>query len=128
MRNAPCWFSCATAIVCLATSAPAQSVTTAFSYNGMLRSGGSPANGSFDIEFRLYNAASGGSQIGAPVTLLGQDVEDGLIAAELSFGAAFSDGGQRWLQVGVRPAGGPSTCRPLSGTGSFFSRRPLRSN
>jgi hypothetical protein len=33
--------------------------TTAFTHQGRLNNGGSPANGSYDLTFALFNAASG---------------------------------------------------------------------
>ena len=37
---------------------------TAFTYQGRLNDGGAPANGSYDLQFILYNAGVGGSQQG----------------------------------------------------------------
>lgn len=45
--------------------------TTGFSYQGSLKNAGAPANGNHDFEFRLWNSASGGAQIGTTVTLNG---------------------------------------------------------
>jgi hypothetical protein len=42
--------------------------TTAFTYQGQLRDGGTNANGAYTLVFKLYDAASGGNQIGAAVT------------------------------------------------------------
>ena len=43
---------------------------TAFTYQGQLNSGGSPANGFYDFQFSLSNAPSGGSQVGGTVPAL----------------------------------------------------------
>ena len=43
--------------------------TTAFSYQGKLPNSVTPATGSFEMEFRLFDAAAGGNQIGATVSL-----------------------------------------------------------
>jgi hypothetical protein len=40
-------------------SVPAQG--TAFTYQGALKSGGSPANGNYDLEFSLFDAATSGA-------------------------------------------------------------------
>jgi len=37
---------------------------TAFNYQGRLDADGAPANGSFDLRFAIYDAASGGNQWG----------------------------------------------------------------
>jgi hypothetical protein len=47
-----------------APDAPAGPLSSAFTYQGSLRSGGAPANGAFDFRFALYDAEIGGSQVG----------------------------------------------------------------
>src|SRR2546428_12533160 len=39
--------------------------TSAFTYQGRLTDGGTPANGNYDLQFTLWDSASGGSQIGS---------------------------------------------------------------
>lgn len=88
----------------LAFSASAQTlVGTAFTYQGRLTDGGGAANGSYDLQFKLFDAAAGGSQVGATVTLADQAVTDGLFTVELDFGNTAFQGAARWLQVEVRP-------------------------
>jgi chromosome segregation ATPase len=53
---------------CLAATAQAAPLGTAFTYQGRLTEGGSPANGSYDLRCALFDAASAGNQIGAAVT------------------------------------------------------------
>jgi hypothetical protein len=84
----------------------AQALTPAFTYQGELRSAGSPANASFDMEFRLYGAEAGGSQIGPLVTRLAVPVANGLFSVPLDFGAAQFAGDRQWLEISIRPAGG----------------------
>lgn len=76
-----------------------------FTYQGELRNGGSAAQGQHDFEFRLYDAASGGSQIGITVTRLAVGVSDGLFSTELDFGPAQFAGDAQWLEIRLRPAG-----------------------
>src|SRR5262245_14224274 len=40
-----------------------------FTYQGQLRSGGNPANGTFSMAFRLYDALTGGAQLGPTLTM-----------------------------------------------------------
>ena len=42
------------------TAAP---MGTAFTYQGRFNSGGSPANGAYDFEFKLFDAATAGTQV-----------------------------------------------------------------
>ena len=44
------------------------SQTTEFVYQGQLQNASAPANGSYDFEFLLFDAVSGGSQIGPTLT------------------------------------------------------------
>lgn len=85
-----------------AVTALAQS--TAFSYQGKLRDGGMPANSLYDMEFRLFDAESGGSQVGSTNSKPGVSVLDGVFTVNVDFGAAFP-GADRWLEIAVSPAG-----------------------
>lgn len=80
----------------------AQAQTTAFAYQGKLSNAGSPANGSFDLQFKLFDA--GGAQVGATFTDPNVTVTNGAFTVQLDFGAVF-DGSARYLEIGVRPAG-----------------------
>jgi hypothetical protein len=73
---------------------------SAISYQGRLDAGGQAFNGSVDLDFELYDAASGGSAMGAPVTINGVAVQQGLFQVELDFGAQAWELG-RWLQITV---------------------------
>jgi hypothetical protein len=88
--------------------AAAQAVTSAFTYQGELRAGGNPANANFDMEFRLFNAATGGTQIGPVVTRLNVPAVNGLFNVQLDFGASQFAGDRQWLEVRIRPAGSGS--------------------
>lgn len=95
-------------VVVAAPPAIAQAVTPAFTYQGELRTGGSAANASFDMEFRLYNADAGGSQVGAPVTRTNVAAVNGLFAVQLDFGPSQFAGDRQWLEVRIKPAGSGS--------------------
>jgi hypothetical protein len=110
------------------TSAQA-SLGTQFTYQGDLKDGGAPANGTYDFEFELYDAEEDGAQVGATVPRADVDVEDGLFTVALDFGEVF-DGTSLWLEVGVRPGdsgGGYTTLeprQPLSGSPYALGLRP----
>jgi hypothetical protein len=73
---------------------------TAFTYQGRLRQNGTPVNGNVNLEFRLFNAAAGGSQISFTIPQNNVAVSDGLFVTQLDFGAAFQ-GQPLWLQITV---------------------------
>ncbi len=77
---------------------------TVFTYQGKLTSGESPASGIYDLRFALYDAAAGGTQVGATVTSSAMSMTDGCFTAPLDFGNVF-DGNARWLEISVRPSG-----------------------
>lgn len=81
----------------------AQAVDTSFTYQGVLQDGGVPASGQYDIQFRLFDTAVGGSPIASDFKNNVQ-VVDGRFTADLDFGeTAFNNGGDRWVQIEVRP-------------------------
>ncbi len=82
--------------------------TSAFTYQGRLTDAGAPANGSYDLQFALFDAVSGGTQQGITVTKLGVIVTNGVFTALLDFTSApFTAGADRYLEITVRnPAGG----------------------
>ncbi len=71
--------------------------STAFTYQGRLFDGGSPANGLYDLQFTNYDAATDGNALGGFNTN-GVPVSNGLFAVTLDFGAVF-DGQMRWLEL-----------------------------
>jgi len=67
---------------------------------GRLADNGNPANGNYDLQFILRDAAT--NQVGSTVTLAPVLVTNGLFAVTLDFGANAFDGSARWLEIAVR--------------------------
>jgi hypothetical protein len=79
-------------------------VGTAFTYQGRLNDGGSPANGTYDFLFYMYDAQSDGnflSNYGVP----NLTVSDGYFTVQLDFGSGAFTGEARWLEIWVRKSG-----------------------
>ena len=76
-----------------------------FVYQGSLTSGTAPVNTPQDFTFRIYTAATGGSQVGTTSTALEITPENGTFSATVSPGNNVFTGPDRWLEIGVRPAG-----------------------
>ena len=96
-----------TVIAALVAAPCAWAQGTAFTYQGQLDDGGPPANGSYDMEFEIWNASSGGSQVGGTtLSFFGIPVDGGLFEVELDFGPAVFNGADRYLQIGVVTNGG----------------------
>jgi hypothetical protein len=77
---------------------------TAFTYQGQLNAGGTPANGSYDLEFSLFPTGAGGSAVSGPVTNAAVTVSNGLFTTSVDFGIAFT-GASEWLEIAVSPHG-----------------------
>jgi hypothetical protein len=94
---------------------------TGFTYQGKLIDGGVPANGAYDLQFKLYDALSGGAQVGSTLTQSSVTVTNGLFTVQLDFGNVFN-GTALYLEIGVAlgGSGGPYTTltprQPLSPT------------
>lgn len=74
---------------------------TSFTYQGALREGGGPADGSYNLSFTLWDSVVGGTQHGGSVVASGHAVSDGLFDVELDFGADALGVGNRWLEISV---------------------------
>ena len=73
---------------------------TAFTYQGLLRNSGTNVTGTNGLIFTLYSSATGGSQIGTPITN-SVAVTNGLFTVNLDFGAGAFNGSARWLDIAV---------------------------
>ena len=84
--------------------------TTAFIYQGKLTDSGNPATGIYDFEFRLFDTLSEGTQKGTTLTLAAVEVSNGTFSVQLDFAGCADcfNGGARFLDISVRPAGGGS--------------------
>ncbi len=80
--------------------------TNEFTYQGKLNDNTMAANGSYDFQFQLYDAATGGNLLGTQ-SIAGVTVTNGIFTVKLNFGSQFN-GVDRFLGISVRNAGGPS--------------------
>lgn len=78
-------------------------IGTAFTYQGRLSDSTAAANGSFDMEFRLFDAPSGPAQVGSTVTKSAVAVSAGLFTVTVDFGGSAFSGQMRWLEIAVKP-------------------------
>jgi len=94
-------FALITALSASLSAATAQNIGTGFTYQGVLRDGGSLVTGPRSFSFRLFDAASGGSPIGGSISAPNLQVDNGLFNVDLDFAhAAFAEGA-RWLEITV---------------------------
>jgi ketosteroid isomerase-like protein len=74
--------------------------TTAFTYQGRLSDGAQTANGSYDLQFALYDSAN--NQIGEAQIKEDVMVTNGVFNTTLDFGELAFDGSTRTLEISVR--------------------------
>ena len=77
--------------------------TSAFTYQGRFTDGGAAANGTYEMQFKLFDGAS--NQVGATITNAAVLVTEGVFTVQLDYGGAAFSGADRFLEIGVRPAG-----------------------
>ncbi len=78
---------------------------TAFTYQGRLADGVNPANGIYDLRFKLYTDPLGNNQTGSSVISNAVPVSNGLFLVALDFGPVFN-GSNYWLEVDVKTNNG----------------------
>jgi hypothetical protein len=89
---------------------PQASVGQGFTYQGQLKDGsGNPISNTCDFRFSLWDALSGGSQVGGNCTVTGVQVANGYFAAQVDaigeFGGNAFTGDARWLEIAVQCTG-----------------------
>lgn len=122
------WIKCLV-VLCFAAAVPAraQFVGTAFTYQGTLEVSNTPANGSYDLRFGVFDTAGGATPIVGSTPILVNDlaISGGVFTVSLDFGNAVFLGGPVFLEIGVRAAaaGGPGD---FTGFTSLTPRQPIR--
>jgi hypothetical protein len=86
--------------IVLSSAAFAQ--TTAFNYQGKLTDAGNPANGNYLLQFKLYDVAAGGNQIGSTLPDVAVTATAGVFTAPLDFTATPFTGADRFLEISVK--------------------------
>jgi hypothetical protein len=79
-----------------------------FTYQGRLVDNATPANGSYELRFRLWDALTAGTQVGSDVTLASVGVTNGLFTVSVDFGNGTFPGADRWIELAARPSGSSS--------------------
>jgi len=90
------------------------SVGTAFTYQGQLSDDESPAEGTYDFEFKLHDDPTSDSQVGSTVYVDDLDVSDGVFTTKLDFGSGVFTGEARYLEIGVRAGDSAGTYTTLA--------------
>jgi hypothetical protein len=86
----------------------AYSQPTAFNLQGRINDGTSPANGRYDLQFKLFDALAGGNQVGAVLDRPNIQVVNGVFSTTLDWNATIFTGGSRFLEISVRQVNNPN--------------------
>src|SRR5208283_1330490 len=73
---------------------------TVITYQGQLQNNGSPASGTYNLTFALFNTSSGGNAVAGPITNNGVLVSNGLFTVLIDFGPGGFAGATNWLELG----------------------------
>ena len=130
--NRKSWLCLGCVLLALNTGV-ASAQTTTFTYQGKLTDGGNPANGNYDMQFKLFDTATVGTGLLlGTITNPSVPVTAGIFTVQLDFGAGVFTGPPRYLEIGVRPMGSPDPYTLLSPrqavTSTPYSVRSLNSS
>jgi hypothetical protein len=80
-----------------------------FNFQGRLNDGATPANGRYDLQFRLYDAVVGGNQVGSLLARPNTVLINGVFSVTIDFGpTAFNSPNNVFVEISVRPGGSPN--------------------
>jgi len=78
---------------------------TGFTYQGRLTDNEQLANGTYDFQFRLFDAATNGAQVPVVLAYPTMAVSNGLFTTGLDFGSNVFNGTTWWLEISLRRSG-----------------------
>jgi hypothetical protein len=103
-----------TALIAAAKFVGGTPLDQTFTYQGQLRNAGQLVSGPVDLKISMWDADTGGSQVGSTNTFNAMQLNDGRFACGLNFGNAAFDGSNRWIQVEFRNPAGSGQYQALS--------------
>ena len=97
-----CLYSVSIALALMANVHQTVAQGTAFTYQGRLGVGTNAANGIYDLQLGLYDAANSGNLVAGPVTNSNVSISNGLFTVIVDFGTGAFNGAERWLKISAR--------------------------
>lgn len=86
-----------------------QAAHAQFTYQGRLTESTAAVNGTVNLRFQLFSAATGSTSLSGPVTVSGVAVSDGVFSTPVDFGSALRAGTGGWLEIAVLDEAGNAT-------------------
>ncbi len=107
--------------------------TSVFTYQGRLTDTNIAASGTYQMQFSLFDALSGGTQQGSTILNNSVTVSNGIFTVQLDFTAApLAAGADRWLEINVKKPADPAfitlTPRQQLTSSPFASRSSSAAN
>jgi formylglycine-generating enzyme required for sulfatase activity len=112
-RSTTSWLALAALAVSSLQPPTAFAQGTAFTYQGQLQNNGSPASGTYNLTFALFNTNTSSVAVAGPVTNNGVLVSNGMLTVLGDFGPGAFTGATNWLEIAVE-TNGASTFTPLT--------------
>ncbi|MBK6749069.1 MAG: hypothetical protein IPG67_03435 [Acidobacteria bacterium] len=96
------YLSAVLALAALGVSAIAQ--TPAFTFQGRLTDSTLPANGTYQMQFTVYDELVGGTAVGSTITNLSVVAANGVFTVVLDYSpqTPFASGDKRWIEIAVK--------------------------
>ena len=108
------WSVCVALAVILAVPVRTALASTAFTYQGQLaQPDGRTTVESADVRFTLFDAVSGGTQVGPAIEQSFSGMLKGRFITTLDFGVSVDNTTPRWLEISVRVPAGAGTFKTL---------------
>ena len=85
----------------VSTAIHAETLGTAFTYQGELVQQATKVTGECDFGFGLWDAETSGTEVATAVDVLNVMVNEGIFTVELDFGTGNFNGDARWLEIAV---------------------------
>jgi hypothetical protein len=102
------FFALVVLLALAAGAAHANALGTAFTYQGRVDRNGVAVSDTYSMIFRLYDAATAGTQVGTTQTVNGIVATNGLFSATVDFGAGIFTGQALWIDLQVKGSGDAS--------------------
>ncbi len=97
-----------TILIILGLSVLVQAQTSTFTYQGRLNDNSLAAQGTYEMQFLLFDAVAGGTQIGSTIENTSVSIVNGVFTVQLDFGANAFNGSDRFIEIAVRRNSGES--------------------
>lgn len=111
-------------LACIPLAASSFAQSSAFTYQGELTQDGVPANGAYDMRFRVFDAAVGGSAVGSIACVDNVSVSEGRFTALVDTVQQFAQQGARFIEIEVRQDSG-LTCANTTGYTTLTPRQEI---